>query len=366
MRGSKRVIAELVCLVALSLLSGCGTGSDATQQFSVSGSVSGLSAGESLVLENNGEVSSVIVSANGPFSFPTLVAANSSYHITVDVQPAGQVCTISDGSGAGVTADVTNVAVACAGITFSISGTVTGLAQGTSVVLTNNGSDPLTQLGNGPFTFSSPIAFGSSYAIAVSTQPANETCTVSNAMGAGVVSDVSNVSVVCSTEAFSIGGIVSGLDPGLQVTLDLNGSNPLTLVANGAFAFSGMVAAQGSYVVTVGTEPTNQTCTVSGGSGSGVEANVTGVVATCSQDTYTIGGVLSGLASGMQVTLENNAANPQTLAANGPFTFVTPVALLGSYAVTVATQPVGQTCSVSGGLGSSITANVTTVSINCQ
>jgi hypothetical protein len=355
-----------VHLAAILALDGCDSGSDGNQQFSIGGTVSGLANGESLALENNGEASPLIVSADGPFSFLTPVAVDGTYRVTVDVQPTGQVCTVSNGSGAGVTADVTGILVTCAASTFSISGNVAGLAAGTEVVLENNGADALTISHDGAFAFSSPVAFNSSYAVSVSAQPSYQTCTVSNSTGAGIIANVSDVSIVCSTNSYSVGGIITGLAAGLQVTLDNNGANPLTLAANGSFTFGNEIAAQGSYTVTVGTQPVGQTCTVSNGSGSNLNTNVASVVVTCSEDTFTVGGLISGLAGGMQVTLENNGADPQTMTANGPFVFVTPVALGGSYAVTVATQPVGQSCSVSGGTGVNITANVTTVSINCQ
>ena len=50
---------------------------------------------------------------------------------------------------------------------------------------------------------------------------------------------------------------------------------------------------------------------------------------------------------------------------NGAFTFATPVAFNGSYAVTVGTQPTGQVCTVSNASGSGVTTNVSTVQVNC-
>ncbi|OIQ99418.1 hypothetical protein GALL_185150 [mine drainage metagenome] len=80
--------------------------------------------------------------------------------------------------------------------------------------------------------------------------------------------------------------------------------------------------------------------------------------------TYTVGGNVSGMANGAQVTLDNNGANPLTVS-NGAFTFTTPVAYNGSYAVTVGAQPTGQTCNVVNGAGTVGTANVTNVQVNC-
>ena len=80
--------------------------------------------------------------------------------------------------------------------------------------------------------------------------------------------------------------------------------------------------------------------------------------------TYTIGGALSGLSGA--VVLQNNGGDDLTLSADGDFTFTTPVADGSGYAVTVLTQPPGQTCTVSNGPGTLSGANVTGVSISCS
>ncbi|MFZ4789744.1 MAG: beta strand repeat-containing protein, partial [Candidatus Competibacteraceae bacterium] len=80
--------------------------------------------------------------------------------------------------------------------------------------------------------------------------------------------------------------------------------------------------------------------------------------------THTIGGAVTGLGSGKSVTLLNNGGDSRIVAANGAFTFTTPVASGGSYAVTVGAQPTGQICTVSSGSGTA-TTNVTTVAVTC-
>jgi hypothetical protein len=80
---------------------------------------------------------------------------------------------------------------------------------------------------------------------------------------------------------------------------------------------------------------------------------------------FTIGGKVSALAASTSVVLEDNGSDALTVSANGPFTFKTAVAKGGSYAVTVKTQPSGQTCSVSDGSGKVGSANVTNVAVSC-
>jgi hypothetical protein len=102
---------------------------------------------------------------------------------------------------------------------------------------------------------------------------------------------------------------------------------------------------------------------VTSGSGTAT-ANVTGVVVTCTTNTYTIGGTVSGLV-GSGLVLQDNLTDNLTIVANGIFTFATPIPSGGSYSVTVLTQPPAQNCMVTAGSGTA-TANVTTVQVTCS
>jgi len=61
----------------------------------------------------------------------------------------------------------------------TVGGTVSGFTGGT-LALWNNGTDRLAIPANGAFTFPLQIANGSNYAVVVATQPAGQTCTVTN------------------------------------------------------------------------------------------------------------------------------------------------------------------------------------------
>ncbi len=365
----RSLIGRTAIALLVLVLAACGGGSsDLPRAYSIGGTVTGLASGSQIVMSNNGD-SALTVSANGAFTFARAVAGDRSYLVTIDTQPAGQTCSVANFQGAGVTANVSNVSVTCSSVTHTVGGAVTGLAAGQQVVLYINGADPLTVGANGAFTFATPVPLNGSYAVTVGAQPAGETCTVSHASGSGVVADISDVAVTCSTNTFTVGGTVTGLTAGQQVTLNNNASDPLIVAADGSFTFATPVTVNGSFAVTVGTQPTGQTCTVSNGSGSGVVANINNVTVTCSTNTYTIGVTVAGLIAGKQVTLNNNGANPLTVLAaqNGVLqTFSTPVTFNGSYAVTVGTQPVGQTCTVSNGSGAGVVANITNVTVTCS
>jgi Putative esterase len=80
--------------------------------------------------------------------------------------------------------------------------------------------------------------------------------------------------------------------------------------------------------------------------------------------SYPVGGSVSGLSSG-SVVLADNGGDDLTVSANGTFTFATALADGSSYAVTVASQPSGQTCSVSGGSGTVSGGTVSSVLVSC-
>jgi uncharacterized repeat protein (TIGR03803 family) len=81
---------------------------------------------------------------------------------------------------------------------------------------------------------------------------------------------------------------------------------------------------------------------------------------------YTVGGSVSGLTTSGLVLL-NNGGDATTVAANATqFTMYNRVALGGSYAITVTTEPTGSTCTVSNGSGSNLTGNITSVTISCK
>lgn len=366
--------STLIATFAAMTLAACGGGGggnsnasgnngSSAANYTVSGAVTGLNGGV-LVLNNNGG-DAITVNANGSFAFPTTMSGNASYSVTVASQPRGQMCTVSNASGAGMVSNVSNVAVICSTISYSVAGVVSGLAAGQRVTLQNNGADAQTISANGSFAFATPVAANGSYAITVTSNPAGQVCTVSNGSGSGVTANVNNVAVTCSTDTYTISGTVSGLAANEQVTLLNNGAEPQIVTANGAFSFAVPVVFNSSYAVTVGTQPTGQACTVSNATGAGVVANIGNVAVQCSTSKYTVSGTVSGLASGQQVSLNDNGSDALTINANGNFSFATPIAFNGSYAVTVGTQPTGQICTVTNATGAGMVANISNVTVNC-
>jgi hypothetical protein len=168
---------------------------------------------------------------------------------------------------------------------------------------------------------------------------------------------------------YTIGGTVSGLPShvfgfnGLE--LQDNGGAEMPVEDNGSFTFPTAVASGATYSVTVTVDPNNpiaQTCVVANGSGTAT-ADVTTVQITCTTSNFTIGGTVSGLTG--TVVLQDNGGDNLSVSANGGFTFATPLTSGTAYAVTVLTQPSGQTCYVNYGSGNVGSRNVTGVTVSC-
>jgi 6-phosphogluconolactonase (cycloisomerase 2 family) len=264
-------------LVRVTLPAGAGAGSTVTSTtaYDIGGAVSGLSVpGDSVMLLLNGS-NAFTIDANGNFTFPTPVAG--SYAVTVGIQPAGKTCTVSGGSGTGITADVSNISVTCSAITYTVGGTIAGLTG--TLTLQNNGTDAKAISADGLFAFATPVAWHGSSNVTVSVQPAGQTCSVSNGTQANLGANVSNVIVSCSTNTYTVGGTVGGLTG--TVALQDNGGDSLVLNSNSSFVFSTPIASGSPYNVTVLAQPVGQTCTVNNGSGTAGSVNVTNVGVAC-------------------------------------------------------------------------------------
>jgi hypothetical protein len=250
--------------------------------------------------------------------------------------------------------------------TYTIGGSVSGLTGGGTVTLSDASAGSSGAIGNGAFSLPTGLASGTAYSVSAAAS-SGETCTVSSGAGTVGSANVTNIAVACTAVVpltYTIGGTVSGLTG--SVTLLNNGANSLTLSANGSFAFTTALAAGSAYAVTVSTQPSGETCTVSSGAGTVGSATVTNIAVACTASappTHTIGGTVTGLTG--SVTLLDNGANSLTLSADGSFTFTTALAAGSAYAVTVSAQPTGETCTISDGSGTVGSADVTNVAVAC-
>lgn len=254
------------------------------------GTVSGLPQGASLTLAN-GSNSSVTLSANGTYALPIRPSPGTPYTVTIATQPQGAACVVNNASGTAGTGPISNIDVVCSLGKLGIGGDLVGLALGQQVALKLMGSGMSSAVSlslnlNGSFSFTSVspgISYGGEYVVTVDAQPQGQTCALTNATGSGVTAAVTQLRVACSGNRHSLGGSASGLvsNAAGQPLVLRNGSDSVTVTANGPFQFPTLLPDGGGYSVTVGTQPTGQTCSVLNDTGTGVSAPVGTVVAQC-------------------------------------------------------------------------------------
>jgi hypothetical protein len=218
------LLVSLTC--ALAILSGCGGGGDTAAESKVSATVSGLREGTSFsITTTDGKV--LEIKADGTYVLsPTAADSASAANVRIEVQPAGQTCTVAQGSS------TTSLQVSCIKTpTYPIGGTLGGLQTGTAVTLLNNAGEALTLQADGSFTFPTQVEASRAYGVTVGTQPAGQHCTVSKGSGA-VTQAVSDIAVACAALP-TVGGSVTGLGSGYSLVL-VNGSDRVTLSGTGA------------------------------------------------------------------------------------------------------------------------------------
>lgn len=193
-RATRSALQLLTASAFAMSLAACGGSS--ISDGTVGGTVSGLIAGTSVTIQNNGS-DTLTLTSNAAYTFPTRLASLRPFSVSVIAQPTGQTCAISFPIGVIPTdgSTVNNVKVTCV-LSSSVGGTVSGLAAGNSVTL-NFGAVPLAVAANGAFSFPGVLTAGTPYALTVSAQPAGQTCTLTNASGAVATGVQSQVGVNC-------------------------------------------------------------------------------------------------------------------------------------------------------------------------
>lgn len=166
--------------------------------------------------------------------------------------------------------------------TYTVGGTIVGLAGPSELKISLNGGMPLALGAAGSFRFANALASGTNYAVTIAAQPEGQTCSVAG--GSGVLAaDVGNVAIACVTTPppvvlAMIGGTITGMDPGTTLTLVNNGGTPATYSGSGSFSFTNV---QGTaYSLSVARNPAGQWCKVIGGAGIATAAT-TPVTVNC-------------------------------------------------------------------------------------
>ncbi len=190
--------------------------------------------------------------------------------------------------------------------TYAVGGNVSGLVEGTQVVLQNNAADDLVITVNGDFRFATELLNASSYEVSVLTQPTspNQTCTVTSGTGIISAENVTDVVVTCVLNTYTIGGTVSGIPDGDQVILQNNEGDDLAVSVNGAFTFATPLDDGSEYKVTVASQPKrpNWNCEVEHAAGSLTGIDVIDIIVDCYPEA-----VLQGTAGIRKIKLNWNS-----------------------------------------------------------
>jgi hypothetical protein len=189
----------------------------------------------------------------------------------------------------------------------------------------------------------------------------------------------------------SIGGTVTWLDQNGQPATVAAGATPDSVILNtngmsvtvaqttngtaASYTFPGQVQINSTFNVTVQQQPIKYTCTMGnangniGATGTVGGQNINYISTTCNRNTYALSGTVNNL-TGAGLVLANGSdtvtVSPSSPVAPVIFTFPKTIVDGGTYSVAVLTQPSGQTCTVSNGIGVMPTAAVTTVVVNCS
>jgi hypothetical protein len=251
--------------------------------------------------------------------------------------------------------------------TYLLGGSISGLT-GAGLILGTAGEPPLSvPARTTTYAFGNAVSGGTAYQVSILSQPAGQTCSVTNGAGSVASDDVANIAVSCGPVAFhSVAGSVTGLVGTGLVLLD-NGGDALPVSSSGTFTFATGLAPGSAYSVTVAQQPTNpaQTCAVTDGVGIVGSSDVSSVWVACTTNTYLVGGTISGLlGDGLVLTMLNG---PSVAIKVGATTFTIPsdVASGTAYAVSVFAQPSLETCTVSNAIGTVTSADVTDVAVGC-
>ncbi len=221
-----------------------------TNTYSVGGQISGL-IGNGLELSDGEETTSPTASATA-FTFPTALVSGAQYQVSVINQPAGQTCVINNGVGSVQSGNVATITVSCASSGYLIGGTISGL-RGTGLVLATGISTVAPSATATSFLFPTGLATGDSYVVSVQTQPAGQTCVITNATGTIATSNVTNVAVACGAPAYTVGGSIAGLAGGGLVLQDNGGDDLFVAAGASSFVFQTSLASGAPFEITVMT-----------------------------------------------------------------------------------------------------------------
>jgi hypothetical protein len=116
----------------------------------------------------------------------------------------------------------------------------------------------------------------------------------------------------------TVGGTISNLSG--TIVLQNNTGDNKSISTNGSFTFSTPISNLSNYFVTILTQPTNQTCTVSNGSGTVYSANVTNITINCTTSSVSTSPSSSGGGGSSVGSVTQSPGTTKTISTQGTTT----------------------------------------------
>ena len=260
------------------------------------------------------------------------------------------------------------------GASFSVGGTVSG-TTGPGLALRLNGGPPLEIAGDGPFTFPERLASGASYDVEVAHAPPGEVCSISDGAGTVAGADVTDVTVTCAPQGFTVGGSITGFEtlppaPGAapqlgDLVLRLNADEEIRVRDEESYVFSTLLADGAPYEVTLVQEPYPSDVTLTNAAGTIAAADVVDADVEL-RGRWSVGGNHSGVTV-PGVVLQLNGGDDIALNPGGLETFTWwDRAVHGEpYEVTILSEPRGLDCRIEDGSGVIDAAPATDIECIC-
>lgn len=252
----------LAMAIGLPMLAACG-GSDSSSpepEYSLSGAVSGLKG--SVTIKAN--ESSLTVAANGTFTFSGKYKSGTAVGLTVTAQPLGQQCAFASPSVTVNNANISNLAVSCTDLNYTVSGSASGVTSPVRLSYVVAGSPAVEKVlsGNGDFVVAENFTYNNSVSLSV-TSDETLSCEVTPA-SLTVTANVANVAVQC-VPRYRISGVATGMVRPISLEYDIEAGTAsqiaLQQISAGNFAFPNTLKA-GTQVRFTAYNDIGHTCSV--------------------------------------------------------------------------------------------------------
>lgn len=228
--------------------------------------------GKGLVLQNN--AGDDLVATGDSFRFSKPLLKGSPYAVMVSSNPTDpwQTCTVENGNGTVDGADISDVDVTCAPVSYKVKGTFVGLEGVVFLHIDHGTTSYYLPFGPGTTTFEFDANSGDTMSITIDDDhqprsPVAQKCTVANGTGKIANHDLTGVTITCVTSSFPVK--LRALDlpgSGLVVT---SGADTLTVAADGDYVFPTALKSGTAYSVSVTSPPAGGAgCALYNGSGT--------------------------------------------------------------------------------------------------